>query len=147
MAAAREGAATCVGWRQTGGCTPEGPRESDADRRCGDEVPAGASGYCECAGGARAAPSDCQHEAFTCADMCAAAAAGAAGAGAGWKQTGGCVPSGPREDGADLACDAAVPAGASGYCQCADGRKAKESTCDHGSFKCGEACALLLGVV
>ena len=40
-----------------------------------------------------------------------------------------------------------VPAGASGYCECAGGVRARESTCDHGAFKCGEECGLALGLV
>ncbi|KAG6612166.1 Vesicle transport protein [Phytophthora cinnamomi] len=36
----------CVGWRQTGDCSPDGPRESGKDMNCGGIVKAGASGYC-----------------------------------------------------------------------------------------------------
>ncbi|KAG7381630.1 hypothetical protein PHYPSEUDO_005788 [Phytophthora pseudosyringae] len=36
----------CVGWRQTGNCSPDGPRESKKDLTCGGIVQAGASGYC-----------------------------------------------------------------------------------------------------
>ena len=39
-----------------------------------------------------------------------------------------------------------VPAGASGYCECHDGTRARESDCDHGIFTCGEACAVHLGL-
>ena len=58
----------CAGWKQTGGCSADGPRESDKDAGC-DFAPTGwASGYCECtsnnatrvglaAAGATAAPS------------------------------------------------------------------------------------------
>eukprot|EP00442_Polarella_glacialis_P015922 CAMPEP_0115154374 /NCGR_PEP_ID=MMETSP0227-20121206/67258_1 /TAXON_ID=89957 /ORGANISM="Polarella glacialis, Strain CCMP 1383" /LENGTH=89 /DNA_ID=CAMNT_0002565241 /DNA_START=31 /DNA_END=297 /DNA_ORIENTATION=- len=38
----------CMAWRQTGGCTPKGPRESQGDMRCEKEVESGKSGYCEC---------------------------------------------------------------------------------------------------
>jgi len=126
---------SCVGWRQTGGCAPEGPREAHSDRECNDEVPAGASGYCECSGGGRrVAESTCDHGPFNCAAMCA-------GTCAGWRQTGGCTPTGPREDHSDLPCDAEVPAGASGYCECSGGRRAAESDCDHGPFMCAMKCA------
>ena len=46
-------AAECIGWRQTGGCDPEGAREPAADKDCEATVPAGASGYCECRDGVR----------------------------------------------------------------------------------------------
>jgi alpha 1,2-mannosyltransferase len=36
----------CVGWRQTTGCDPDGPREPKKDLGCGGIVLAGASGYC-----------------------------------------------------------------------------------------------------
>lgn len=38
-----------------------------------------------------------------------------------WQQTGGCDPDGLRERENDLDCDDTVPAGASGFCHCADG--------------------------
>ncbi|KAJ8552605.1 hypothetical protein ON010_g9942 [Phytophthora cinnamomi] len=37
---------SCLGWRQTGGCSPDGPREPDNDADCGKNIKAGASGYC-----------------------------------------------------------------------------------------------------
>ncbi|RLN96878.1 hypothetical protein BBJ28_00024569 [Nothophytophthora sp. Chile5] len=37
---------TCVGWRQTGGCSPDGPREPDHDRNCGTVIKNGNSGFC-----------------------------------------------------------------------------------------------------
>ena len=61
----------CVMWRQTGGCDPNGPRESDADRHCHEVVHAGNSGYCECADGQRVMKSTCDHGPFTCDDSCA----------------------------------------------------------------------------
>jgi hypothetical protein len=123
----------CVGWRQTGGCTAQGPREAHSDRGCLDEVAAGASGYCECGGGRRAAESTCDHGPFQCAAICAATCQG-------WRQTGGCAPTGPREASSDVPCDQEVPAGASGYCECAGGRRAAESDCDHGPFMCAMKC-------
>ncbi|KAG2856147.1 hypothetical protein PC113_g11851 [Phytophthora cactorum] len=36
----------CVGWRHTGNCSPDGPREVKSDLTCGGIVQAGASGYC-----------------------------------------------------------------------------------------------------
>ena len=127
---------SCIGWKQTGGCTPDGPREEHSDLNCVDEVPAGASGYCDCGGGQRVAESTCEHGPFTCAAMCASATQCV-----GWKQTGGCTPDGPREEHSDLPCDQEVPAGASGYCECADGRRAAESDCDHATFACAVKCS------
>lgn len=36
----------CLGWRQTGGCDSNGPREPKSDAGCKKPVPGGASGYC-----------------------------------------------------------------------------------------------------
>lgn len=38
---------TCIAWRQTSGCDPNGPREPDNDRACNSKIEHGASGYCE----------------------------------------------------------------------------------------------------
>jgi hypothetical protein len=149
LAKAREAAraATCEGWHQTGRCTPDGPRESHSDRSCDDDVPAGASGYCQCGDG-QAAKSDCDHASFKCQAMCAARQAYMKDGDVceGWRQTGGCSPHGPREAGSDRGCSEEVPAGSSGYCECHDGTRARESDCDHGIFTCGEACAVHLGL-
>ncbi len=149
LAKAREAArgAKCEGWYQTGRCTPDGPRESHSDRSCDDDVPAGASGYCQCGDG-QAAKSDCDHASFKCQAMCAARQAYLKDGDVceGWRQTGGCSPHGPREAGSDRGCGDEVPAGASGYCECHDGTRARESDCDHGIFTCGEACAVHLGL-
>lgn len=37
----------CIGWRNTGDCNPDGPREPHKDLTCYDFVPNNASGYCE----------------------------------------------------------------------------------------------------
>ena len=59
----------------------------------------------------------------------------------GWKQTGGCDPNGPREPHFDKPCGADIPNGASGYCQCKDGRKSMLKKCSKGKFRnCNEAC-------
>jgi hypothetical protein len=60
----------CISWRQTGGCTPEGPRESQFDRTCNQIISTGASGYCECRDGMRTRESTCKHSSFTCDDSC-----------------------------------------------------------------------------
>ena len=110
-------------------------------------MPAGASGYCQCGDG-QAAKSDCDHASFKCQAMCAARQAYMKDGDVceGWRQTGGCSPHGPREAGSDRSCGDEVPAGASGYCECHDGTRARESDCDHGIFTCGEACAVHLGL-
>jgi hypothetical protein len=71
LAAASDG--SCVMWRQHGDCRPDGPREGDKDLACTATVAAGASGYCECRGGVKAALSTCEHGAFRCHDKCAVA--------------------------------------------------------------------------
>ncbi|ETL30989.1 hypothetical protein L916_16098, partial [Phytophthora nicotianae] len=37
---------TCLGWHQTGECSPDGPRETQNDASCSTNIKAGASGYC-----------------------------------------------------------------------------------------------------
>ena len=72
-------AASCQGWRQTGGCSPDGPREPDGDRPCDEPIRQGNSGYCQCGDGSgrskaeeeRAGYVTCQHSAFTCRETCA----------------------------------------------------------------------------
>ena len=57
-----------------------------------------------------------------------------------WRQTGGCDPLGPREPAADLDCSVMVPRDASGYCECAGGRKVSLVTCDHEPIVCRIEC-------
>jgi len=60
-----------------------------------------------------------------------------------WRQTGGCNPKGPREKHGDKPCDAEIPTGSSGYCQCGSGEvklKVREVTCDHRPFNCATEC-------
>ena len=70
---ASELAGACVGFRQTAGCDPGGARESSADKACEDEVPRGASGYCECRG--TRVNFTCDHAELFCRDACAHASA------------------------------------------------------------------------
>ena len=63
----------CVGWRQTGGCSPTGGREAAHDLSCAARVRGSASGYCECAGGRRANAVGCFHKEFTCELVCGGA--------------------------------------------------------------------------
>lgn len=61
----------CVAWRQTGGCNPFGARETSFDKyNCNEPISKGASGFCECAGGTALALVTCDHDTFTCADVC-----------------------------------------------------------------------------
>jgi len=62
---------SCVMWRQTGGCKPDGPRESAKDLPCSYPVPNGNSGYCECSHGITVARNTCEHDSFTCQEKCA----------------------------------------------------------------------------
>ena len=58
-----------------------------------------------------------------------------------WRQTGGCNPYGPRQPQFDKPCDADIPFGASGYCQCSGGIKQMMKKCSEGEFRnCNEAC-------
>ena len=60
-----------MSWRQTGGCDPDGPRESDRDKSCFDIVPSGASGYCECGGGIIKMKKRCMDKLLdTCFEAC-----------------------------------------------------------------------------
>ncbi|GMF28061.1 unnamed protein product [Phytophthora lilii] len=43
----RKRALRCIGWRNTGNCSVNGPREPHKDLTCSDFVPNNASGYCE----------------------------------------------------------------------------------------------------
>ena len=70
---ASELASACVAFRQTAGCDPGGARESSADKACEDEVPRGASGYCECRG--TRVNFTCDHAELFCRDACAHASA------------------------------------------------------------------------
>lgn len=38
----------CLGWKQTGGCDPDGTREPQNDRSCSTIIQNGWSGYCDC---------------------------------------------------------------------------------------------------
>ena len=59
-----------------------------------------------------------------------------------WRQTASCRPDGPREAFFDLPCDAKVPSGKSGYCQCGDNSKKGIARCNqYRPFTCNEACA------
>ena len=60
----------CVGWRQTGGCAADGPRESDADKGCETRILSKWSGYCECENGTTTHAVGCLHADFTCATAC-----------------------------------------------------------------------------
>jgi alpha-mannosidase len=60
----------CVSWRQTGACSPSGPREPDHDLACGKTVAPQSSGFCECFGGRHAQEVGCGHVAFTCDQAC-----------------------------------------------------------------------------
>ena len=76
--AADENATDVCSWRQTGGCDPDGPREPDGDKDCTKIIPKGASGFCQCAGGAVTRRVGCDHAPFTCVPACERAARAAA---------------------------------------------------------------------
>ena len=41
----------CLGWRQTGDCASDGPREAGKDLACDQPVDGDRSGFCECGNG------------------------------------------------------------------------------------------------
>ena len=61
----------CMGWKQTGGCTSQGPREPESDRVCNIKIEEQWSGYCECDwGNHMAVANSCGHPVFTCDEAC-----------------------------------------------------------------------------
>ena len=60
----------CVSWRQTGGCSPNGPREPQKDLACDKAISGQASGFCECFGGRKTQLSNCGHIGFSCKEAC-----------------------------------------------------------------------------
>merc|ERR1712232_1436168 len=59
-------------WRQTGGCTAQGPREPGNDKPCNAMIEAGSSGYCECGSEhRRTRETTCDgQDKFTCLEAC-----------------------------------------------------------------------------
>jgi len=64
------GQQSCVAFRRTGGCNPNGPREATGDLHCSSVVPQRMSGYCECENGRRAAEVTCRHAPMRCDQEC-----------------------------------------------------------------------------
>ena len=61
----------CVKWRQTGECSPDGPREPIKDQRCYRVIDDGWSGYCECDNGRKMMEKGCEIGDFsTCDEAC-----------------------------------------------------------------------------
>lgn len=62
----------CDGWKATAApaCVPDGVRVPANDLPCSAVVPYDASGYCLCRGIEKKALSNCNHDEFTCADIC-----------------------------------------------------------------------------
>lgn len=142
----KEGNKTAQGcmWRQTSDCRANGPREPESDRGCDEVVEPKQSGYCECYdedGSTRKAyEADCRGNApFTCKVACSGLCE--------WHQTAGCDPAGDREPDNDRPCEARIPAGISGYCQCGEDNQHTHGTfCEKHQepFSCLEACSALL---
>ena len=106
--------------------------------------------------GAHPSPQDASQRASVSPSGEAAPVGAAAGVAANatlcmWRQTGGCAADGVREPDGDKACDATVPRGASGYCECGgevaeeDGGppavRVRQVGCDHAPFTCAPSCA------
>jgi len=62
---------TCLGWRQTKDCDPNGIRFPTGDMKCKKRVANGKSGYCECGNGRKVMRVTCEHSAFLCSNACA----------------------------------------------------------------------------
>ena len=61
----------CHGWRQTGGCNFDGPREPNLDQSCNSTIEDGWSGYCECRYGQKMMKKNCEKgEYSTCDEAC-----------------------------------------------------------------------------
>ena len=65
-------ASKCVSWRHTSRCKANGPRESHRDKQCHEDIPSGASGYCECSNGKKKMMKGCDDVAQykNCNDAC-----------------------------------------------------------------------------
>jgi len=65
---------TCLGWRQTGGCSADGEREEQQDKPCDALINSRMSGFCECGDGRVIKKPGCDHgeheESFKCVDEC-----------------------------------------------------------------------------
>eukprot|EP00943_MAST-04B_sp_MAST-4B-sp1_P001273 g1273.t1 len=57
-----------------------------------------------------------------------------------FRTTSACDPNGKRLPGKDLGCRFEIPEHVSGYCECENRRKTKESSCKHLVFTCEDAC-------
>eukprot|EP00931_Biecheleriopsis_adriatica_P027212 TRINITY_DN16397_c0_g1_i1.p1 TRINITY_DN16397_c0_g1~~TRINITY_DN16397_c0_g1_i1.p1 ORF type:complete len:483 (-),score=107.23 TRINITY_DN16397_c0_g1_i1:60-1508(-) len=135
----------CVRWRQTGACSPKGPREKEGDKNCDQEIGTGSSGYCQCGSGddkIRARAVTCDHRPFSCATECLQALRYTC---LGWRQTGGCNADGPREEDKDQPCTASISPTMSGYCECGGERRVRKPGCANGEwsepFTCADECA------
>ena len=61
----------CLGWKQTGGCDPDGPRESGNDQGCTTTIESGWSGFCDCGSGRKAMEKGCDPAQYnTCEVAC-----------------------------------------------------------------------------
>lgn len=65
---------TCIGWRQTGGCSADGEREPQKDKSCDEVINSRMSGFCECGDGRVVRKPGCSHgenmDDFRCRDVC-----------------------------------------------------------------------------
>ena len=64
--------AGCVKWRQTGACSPDGPREPENDKECDEYIQKSDSGFCECINGQKVMQKGCNKKGYdTCKIACA----------------------------------------------------------------------------
>lgn len=135
----------CAKWRQTGGCSPSGPREQHGDKNCNEEIGPGTSGFCQCGTGGDKVlvrKVTCDHRPFRCATECLQYERYLC---VGWRQTGGCSADGDREPANDKSCSTKIDAGSSGYCECGADRVVKKPGCEaaeyYDAFTCADVCA------
>ena len=126
---------SCVGWKSTTGCNPNGPRDNTSDLGCEQQVPSARSGYCECNDGTRRVESACNHPTFTCKQECERVVNCV-----GWRATTNCDPHKGSPSTTLSSCDRIVAPHESGYCECSNGTRVLHSTCDHVPFTCEDAC-------
>ena len=126
---------SCLGWRSTTGCNPEGPRDNTSDLNCDQSVPSERSGFCECSDGSKRVLSTCNHPAFTCKQECERVVTCK-----GFRKTANCNPQKGAKDPTLVGCDEIIAPHISGFCECSNGTFVSHSTCDHDPFTCHQKC-------
>lgn len=116
-----EAAGIGCAWRQTGQCSPDGPREPDRDKNCDMTITVDSSGFCDCNGDGEMGDGDLAYDCSkgpgttgTCNEVCEREGPPSCA----WRQTGNCDPEGVLEPHNDKPCDAPITHDWSGFCDC-----------------------------